>query len=102
METSTLTFDPSHDWSISSCDVIFKPSLELRAWQRDMERLLWKQRQKGGVIDQSQNDVIDETWVSIALGSLRVHNLSYSSSLIDLSNCVLRLVIYVGSKWPIF
>ncbi len=62
MEMSAMNFDPSHTWS-SVCDVAFQPSPELIAWQRNMEELLWKQRQKGGVIDLSQSDVIDDTWV---------------------------------------
>ena len=43
----------------------FTPSPELKAWQDRMASLLWKQKQKGGVIDpNSEDDVIDETWVS--------------------------------------
>jgi hypothetical protein len=46
-------------------EVNFAPSLELKAWQDRMASLLWKQKQKGGVIDlNSEDDVIDETWVS--------------------------------------
>ena len=42
----------------------FTPSPELKAWQERMASLLWKQKQKGGVIDpNSEDDVIDETWV---------------------------------------
>ena len=43
----------------------FIPSPELKVWQDRMASLLWKQKQKGGVIDpNSEDDVIDETWVS--------------------------------------
>lgn len=46
-------------------EVNFAPSPELKAWQDRMASLLWKQKQKGGVIDpNSEDDVIDETWVS--------------------------------------
>ena len=45
--------------------VHFMPSPELKAWQDRMASLLWKQKQKGGVINPSgEDDVIDETWVS--------------------------------------
>ncbi len=43
--------------------VAFQPSPKLKAWQKKMEALLLKQRRKGGVIDTSQSDVIDGTWV---------------------------------------
>lgn len=50
---------------IKEDDIQFTPSSELRAWQMRMASLLWQQKQKGGVIDpNSQDDVIDETWVS--------------------------------------
>ena len=43
----------------------FSPSPELKAWQDRMASLLWKQKQKGGVINRNcEDDVIDETWVS--------------------------------------
>ena len=43
----------------------FIPSPELKAWQDRMASLLWKQKQKGGVINPNGgDDVIDETWVS--------------------------------------
>ena len=43
--------------------IAFQPSPKLREWQNKMEALLLKQRRKGGVIDTSQSDVIDGTWV---------------------------------------
>ena len=46
-------------------NVDFTPSPELKAWQDRMASLLRKQKQKGGVINlNSEDDVIDETWVS--------------------------------------
>ena len=46
-------------------EINFKPSPELKAWQDRMASLLWKQRQKGGVVNLSnEDDVIDESWVS--------------------------------------
>ena len=46
----------------------FSPSEHLRRWQVEMARLLQQQREKGGVIDQTEKDaVIDMTWVSGSL-----------------------------------
>ena len=43
----------------------FTPSPELKAWQDRMASLLWKQKQKGGIVDlNGEDDVIDETWVN--------------------------------------
>ena len=58
---SRVKLETLHDDS----NVQFTPSAELRAWQARMESLLWQQKQKGGVIDpNSEDDVIDESWVS--------------------------------------
>ena len=53
--------------AVRSDDVInFTPSSKLKAWQKEMSLLFWQQKQKGGVIDpNSEDDVIDESWVSL-------------------------------------
>lgn len=54
-------------------NVHFIPSAKLRAWQERMKVLLWQQKQKGGVIDpNSEDDVIDETWVSLIMTLLNL------------------------------
>ena len=63
IDTSTLNFDPSKTMATPVKGVTFQPLPKLRAWQNKMEALLLKQRRKGGVIDTSQSDVIDGTWV---------------------------------------
>ena len=52
--------------AVQNDDIIhFTVSSELKVWQEKMASLLWRQKQKGGVIDpNSEDDVIDETWVS--------------------------------------
>ena len=43
---------------------VFVPSQSLREWQSQMARLLQQQRERGGVIDLRDKDiVVDETWV---------------------------------------
>ncbi|XP_064396032.1 E3 ubiquitin-protein ligase RNF25-like isoform X3 [Halichondria panicea] len=64
IDTSTLNFDPSKTMATPVKSIAFQPSPKLREWQNKMEALLLKQRRKGGVIDTSQSDVIDGTWVS--------------------------------------
>ena len=43
---------------------VIQLSDEIRVWQVKMARLLWKQKEKGGVIDATaDHDVMDENWV---------------------------------------
>ena len=59
-----MPLDLAHAWSTPTNDRdMFRPTPELRAWQEEMKRLLWRQRQRGGVID--HDDVIDENWVRL-------------------------------------
>ena len=45
----------------------FVPSQSLRQWQLEMARLLRRQRERGGVIDQEEiNAAIDLNWVGVA------------------------------------
>lgn len=44
-------------------EFVFMPSQSLRQWQCQMAVLLQQQKERGGVIDLTDKDVIDLTWV---------------------------------------